>query len=210
MPPIGSQVWVEFEQGDPDYPIWTGGFWGMVADVPIFATAPPAIPPGQNIVLQTTGQNTIMVSDAPPTPVTGGIVLKSASGAMIVVNETGIYISNGQGATITLIGPAVAINDDALTVDRTVSADTRQNDQNAGTDSSHGSCRPLRARRTGDAHGAQPARAWSPACRSPPSPRPTPWPDAPSCRPRATARASPASGSWARCRCCRRASRSPS
>ena len=88
VPPIGSQVWVEFEQGDPDYPIWTGGFWGLVAEVPIFATAPPAIPPGQNIVLQTTGQNMIMVSDAPPTPVTGGIVLKSTTGAMIVVNDT--------------------------------------------------------------------------------------------------------------------------
>ena len=74
----------------------------MVADVPIFATAPPAIPPGQNIVLQTSGQNSIILSDGPPTPVTGGIVLKGASGAMIVVNETGIYISNGQGATITL------------------------------------------------------------------------------------------------------------
>ncbi len=73
----------------------------------VFATAPPAIPPGQNIVLQTTGQNMLMLSDAPPTPATGGIVLKSVSGAMIVVNETGIYISNGQGATITLIGPAV-------------------------------------------------------------------------------------------------------
>jgi hypothetical protein len=116
VPPIGSQVWVEFEQGDPDYPIWTGGFWGLVADVPIFATAPPAIPPGQNIVLQTTGQNMVMVSDAPPTPLTGGIVLKSVSGAMIVVNETGIYISNGQGATITLVGPAVDINIGGLTV----------------------------------------------------------------------------------------------
>jgi len=117
VPPIGSQVWVEFEQGDPDYPIWTGGFWGLVSDVPIFATAPPAIPPGQNIVLQTTGQNMIMVSDAPPTPATGGIVLKSTSGAMIVVNDTGIYLSAGPGmASITLIGPAVAINIDALTV----------------------------------------------------------------------------------------------
>lgn len=116
VPPIGSQVWVEFEQGDPDYPIWTGGFWGLVADVPVFATAPPAIPPGQNIVLQTTGQNMLMLSDAPPTPATGGIVLKSATGAMIVVNETGIYISNGQGATITLIGPSVDINLGALTV----------------------------------------------------------------------------------------------
>ena len=41
-----------------------------------------------------------MVSDAPPTPVTGGIVLKGVSGAMLVINETGIYISNGQGASI--------------------------------------------------------------------------------------------------------------
>jgi hypothetical protein len=116
VPPIGSQVWIEFEQGDPDYPIWTGGFWGLVADVPVFATAPPAIPPGQNIVLQTTGQNMLLLSDAPPTPVTGGIVLKSTSGAMIVVNDTGIYISNGQGATITLIGPAVDVNLGGLTV----------------------------------------------------------------------------------------------
>jgi hypothetical protein len=116
VPPIGSQVWVEFEQGDPDYPIWTGGFWGIVGAVPVFATAPPAIPPGQNIVFQTTGQNMIMVSDAPPTPVTGGIVLKSTTGAMIVVNDGGIYISNGKGAMITMIGPTVDVNIGALTV----------------------------------------------------------------------------------------------
>jgi hypothetical protein len=67
-------------------------------------------------VLQTTGQNMIMVSDAPPSPITGGIVLKSVSGAMIVVNETGIYISNGQGATLTMIGPAVTVNLGALTI----------------------------------------------------------------------------------------------
>ena len=116
VPPIGSQVWIEFEQGDPDYPIWTGGFWGLVAEVPIFATAPPAIPPGQNIVLQTTLQNMIMVSDAPPTPISGGIVLKSTTGAMIVVNDSGIYISNGKGATITMVGPAVDVNVGGLTV----------------------------------------------------------------------------------------------
>lgn len=27
VPPIGSQVWVEFEAGDPKQPIWTGCFW---------------------------------------------------------------------------------------------------------------------------------------------------------------------------------------
>jgi hypothetical protein len=117
VPPIGSQVWVEFEQGDSDYPIWAGGFWGSVADVPVFATAPPAIPPGQNICLQTTGQNMLLVSDAPPSPVTGGIVLKSTTGAMIVVNDTGIYLSAGPGlASINLIGPLVDINLGALQV----------------------------------------------------------------------------------------------
>ena len=87
VPPIASQVWVEFEQGDADYPVWTGGFWGGAADVPVLATAPQAIPPGQNIVLQTTGRDSLILSDAPPTPATGGIVLKGASGAMIVVND---------------------------------------------------------------------------------------------------------------------------
>src|SRR5262249_39933857 len=27
VPPIGAGVWVEFEQGDPDYPIWVGCYW---------------------------------------------------------------------------------------------------------------------------------------------------------------------------------------
>lgn len=29
IPTIDSQVWVEFEAGDPDYPIWTGCFWSQ-------------------------------------------------------------------------------------------------------------------------------------------------------------------------------------
>ena len=28
VPQIGAGVWIEFEQGDPDYPIWVGGYWG--------------------------------------------------------------------------------------------------------------------------------------------------------------------------------------
>lgn len=116
VPPIGSQVWIEFEQGDPDFPIWTGGFWGLAADVPVLALGPAAIPPGQNIVLQTTGQNTLALSDAPPSPTAGGIILKAAGGAMIVVNHAGVTISNGKGATITLIGPEVSVNSGALSV----------------------------------------------------------------------------------------------
>jgi len=116
VPGIGSGVWIEFERGDPDHPIWVGGFWGLAAEVPALALVPPAIPPGTNIVLQTPLQNTLMVSDAPPTPITGGIVMKSTTGAMLVVNDLGIFINNGKGAVISMMGPAVDINLGALTI----------------------------------------------------------------------------------------------
>ena len=116
IPQMGAGVWMEFEGGDPDKPVWVGGFWGLVAEVPKLALAPPPIPPGQNIVVQTTLQNAIILSDSAPTPATGGIVLKSATGAMIVVNDSGIYISNGKGAMITMVGPTVTINNGALVI----------------------------------------------------------------------------------------------
>lgn len=111
VPVIGSGVWVEFEGGDPDYPIWAGCFWGSAAEVPTLALA--GIPASPNVVLQTQGQNTLMLSDVPGT---GGIMLKSTTGAMIVINDTGITISNGKGATIVLAGPTVTVNAGALVV----------------------------------------------------------------------------------------------
>ena len=112
VPLIGAGVWVEFEGGDTDYPIWSGCFWGSAADVPPLAFA--GIPGSPNIVLQTTGQNTIVVSDLPGP--TGGIMLKSLTGASIIVNDTGIYIQNGKGASIIMAGPTVTINNGALTI----------------------------------------------------------------------------------------------
>jgi uncharacterized protein involved in type VI secretion and phage assembly len=112
VPPIGAGVWIEFEQGDADYPIWVGGYWGEVAEVPALAnTVPPAL---FGITLQTTLQNGVVISDVPG-PM-GGIMIKSTAGATLIVNDTGIYIQNGKGASITLIGPSVAINGTALVV----------------------------------------------------------------------------------------------
>jgi len=114
VPPIGAGVWAEFEQGDLNYPIWSGCRWGSAADIPSPAkTSNPADP---NIVIQSLLQHSLTISDLPPSPVTGGIILQSTTGATIVVNDSGIYISNGKGATITLIGPAVDVNNGALTI----------------------------------------------------------------------------------------------
>jgi uncharacterized protein involved in type VI secretion and phage assembly len=112
LPLVGAGVWVEFEQGDPDFPIWVGGFFGSTAEVPTLAhTVPPGVP---GITMQTPLQNGIVISDVPGP--TGGIVMKTTTGAMILVNDVGITISNGKGATIVLAGPSVTINQGALVV----------------------------------------------------------------------------------------------
>ena len=57
VPPIGAGVWIEFEKGDPDYPVWVGGYWGTAAEVPLMARAvPPAVP---GLTIQTTLKNGI-------------------------------------------------------------------------------------------------------------------------------------------------------
>lgn len=114
VPPIGAGVWVEFEHGDPSYPIWAGCRWGSQADIPSMAKA--GNPADPNIVIQSLLQHMIMVSDLPPSPATGGIILKSTTGASIVVNDSGIYINNGKGASIMLVGNTVTVNNGALVV----------------------------------------------------------------------------------------------
>lgn len=112
LPQIGAGVWVEFEQGDRDYPVWVGCFPGSAADVPALALA--GNPASPSIVLQTGLQNTIMISDMPGPA--GGILLKTTAGAMIAINDVGITLSNGKGAIIAMTGPTVNINAGALTV----------------------------------------------------------------------------------------------
>ena len=36
-PMVGANVWVEFERGDPDKPIWVGCCWGEVDLIPMMA-----------------------------------------------------------------------------------------------------------------------------------------------------------------------------
>ncbi|WNL45687.1 phage baseplate assembly protein V [Dyella sp. BiH032] len=111
VPPIGAGVWLMFEQGDPDRPVWMGGWWGSAAEVPAQALA--GNPASPSILLQTLGQNVLAISDLPGPA--GGIMLRSGT-AMILVNAAGITITNGQGATVMLAGPTVTINNGALVV----------------------------------------------------------------------------------------------
>ena len=105
LPPVNAWVWIEFEHGDPDYPVWTGCFWtdGQV----------PASPATPEIKILKTDGATITIDD---TPGSGGVKIETTDGAKITLDSTGITIDDGQGATISLSGPQVSINDDALEI----------------------------------------------------------------------------------------------
>ena len=122
VPEIGSGVWIEFEQGDPDYPIWTGCFWGVTAELPELGIASP--PPTPNMVLQTTGRNSITIFGAPG----NGLMLCAGLTAdptspRVVITKAGIVLSCGPQnsiaittAGISIMGKPVSINVDGLVV----------------------------------------------------------------------------------------------
>ena len=95
VPPVGAGVWVEFEGGDPDYPIWSGGWWGR-GQAPSAPSGAPARPPvkvlrseqGLTVALDD-GDQTITVSDASGTNILeiraqqGRVRLEAAATAVV-------------------------------------------------------------------------------------------------------------------------------
>lgn len=111
VPPIDSGVWIEYEGGDPDYPVWVGGFWGASFELP--GLTPRGAPPVTAITLQTAQGNGIVISDMPGE---GGLLIRSRSGAKISITDQGITIDNGQGAKIVMAANSVDVNGGALKV----------------------------------------------------------------------------------------------
>jgi hypothetical protein len=77
-PPKGANVWIEFEGGDPNYPVWTGGFWGE-------GETPSA--PGDAIVLIKEGNSSITIS--------GRMVNINKGKASIVLSRDTVNINDG-------------------------------------------------------------------------------------------------------------------
>lgn len=109
LPVVGAGVWIEFEHGNPDYPVWSGCWWGSAAEMPPVLLAPPY----KKVMIQTQGGHHVLLDD---TPGIGGITLQTSGGQKIVLNATGIEIDNGLGASIKLTGPQVSVNSGALEV----------------------------------------------------------------------------------------------
>lgn len=78
VPPVGAAVWVEFEAGNPELPIWSGGWWGH--------GEPPADERGR--------------AATPPLK-----LLRSESGLLLALDDDGhtATLSDGQGSNLVRI-----------------------------------------------------------------------------------------------------------
>jgi len=103
MPPKGASVWIEFEGGDPDYPIWSGCFWGP-NQLPETATA------ADKKVFKSEGISLICDDTANK----GGFTLQVTKPAIsspisITLDSDGIRLSN-QRAEVKLTAKTIEID----------------------------------------------------------------------------------------------------
>ena len=108
IPPIGADVWVEFEGGRKESPIWSGCFWGLPATAPT--------PLGEPVKMFKTAGFTVTVMDLPPAFATMDIEMNPGPFPFkLSVGPAGVSIEYG-ASKIALDGISVSINNGALEV----------------------------------------------------------------------------------------------
>lgn len=102
VPPVGANVWVEFERGDPDYPIWSGGFWNA-------GDTPAPMGPTQQLTHVWAGdQFRLEVTDAPGL---GALTLSISTAA-----GDAVLSADGTAMTLEFAGNSVSLAMDGVTV----------------------------------------------------------------------------------------------
>lgn len=86
LPKPGTTLWVEFEAGDPSYPIWTGMLWALGDIDP--ADARP------EVKFLKTDKFTLKIDDA-----LGEIVIENQSGSQIVIGPLEVKIKSSSVTT---------------------------------------------------------------------------------------------------------------
>ncbi|GAA1954712.1 phage baseplate assembly protein V [Microbacterium deminutum] len=102
LPDVGAGVWIEFERGDVEFPIWTGCYW-FQDEIP--DDAKPAV----RVIVTASGSKLIFDDDA------GEIRLEDANGASIVFDSSGVTTKR-DSSSVAVSSSSVSVNDGALEV----------------------------------------------------------------------------------------------
>jgi hypothetical protein len=108
VPMVGARVWVEFEQGDPDFPIWVGGFWDVQREIPPVAEASTAAAPAGPVIDIETLTCGISICDLPLAPY-GGQINIHAGTTMITLTDAEVMIV---APAVTITSPLITLNGD--------------------------------------------------------------------------------------------------
>ncbi len=94
-PPVGAHVWVEFEAGDPGYPLWVG-VWFADGEVPDEA----ALEPPTSRVIRTPSGHTMEFADEDGAE---KITLRHKADAFVSIDENGsVVVGNATGSLVFL------------------------------------------------------------------------------------------------------------
>lgn len=104
IPEPNTSVWIEFEHGDPDYPIWSGCFWAT-GEVPV-------TPASADKKVLKTAAGTLTFDD---TSGSNSITIEMGTTLKIKMDQQGIEISNGS-QKIVVSSSSVSVDDGALEV----------------------------------------------------------------------------------------------
>ena len=136
VPPVGANVWIEFEGGNLDHPIWTGCFW-ETGEIPVIPEESPKMPDA--IKVFRSKYCTLIYNDL---PADGGITITAVDPAVdvpvtVTLSSEGVSINVGDlnllmnpeegitlqaGETVMVLSAETGVSVEAPAV--TVSADT--------------------------------------------------------------------------------------
>lgn len=125
VPEVGAQVWVEFEGGDTEYPIWTGTFWRDADEVPEEVARESGAAPSTRVFRTPKGHRLVFEEQDDAEQVRlehgggahvdmgpeGGLRLTDAGGATVVLdaenNQLRVEDANGNTLVLTATGTTV-------------------------------------------------------------------------------------------------------
>jgi len=128
IPEPDAQVWVEFEEGNKDKPIWVGVFWQQGSDVPEATGGAPT-----RRLIKTVSGHLLMFEDAEGEE---AITLRHSGGAEITIDPNGtITTTDGAQNSITMDAeaPSITISDANGNTITTDSSGTVINDANGNS-----------------------------------------------------------------------------
>jgi len=147
VPEVDAQVWVEFEAGNVDLPIWTGTFWQAGGNPPAEADKSPpttrllktpsghvlqfddesgkekfrlAHPAGTEMTVDEKG--TVIVTDAKGNTLTldadaGQVIVEEANGNTITLSSSGVAIEDANGNKVEMAASGITVKGQQVVVD---------------------------------------------------------------------------------------------